>query len=257
MGLVLATLSLVVTSLCGPMAQAQLAPLPTAEEVFDRFIEVTGGRRAYERIHTKVVRSRYRKPQSDQFSTKISYFSDPNDFYQITRDAHGEIRLEGVSGDVVWYVNPTTGPAIRTGIQRDQTLQYADLHKDENWRKYYKKAKCVSTEIISGENCYKVELTDKEGAIEVRYYSVSTGQHRVTKLGTDLPGGNTIRMSFYDYRATGELILPHRWIQSLAGMEIEVIHESIMLNVNLARGRFVLPQEVAALKSSKSESSKP
>ena len=233
----------------GVTAVAEDEKLPSAEEILARYVEATGGRKAYENIRTKVTRAHFKPPESETQATQIGYYSEPSNFFQETLGAPGGIRREGVSGDVVWYINPKTGPAIRDGILKDRSLRHAFLHRDLEWRKLYKEAKCTGTATIEGKECYKVAMTATNDDHEIRYFAKDSGLHIATDVGTEGPmGGMQIRILFSEYRKTGALLVPFRWVQSFGGLEIEVVYESIEFNVEIPPSRFVLPPEVETLR---------
>ncbi|RME39769.1 MAG: hypothetical protein D6788_04765 [Planctomycetota bacterium] len=229
--------------------QAQKEELPTGAQVLDRYVEVTGGRKAYEKLHTRIIRARFTPPNADAPAHKTMYFAEPSAFFQETHMPDGTVRREGVSGDVVWYIHPQTGPAIRDGVARERTLRFAFFHGDLHWRKLFKEAKCVGVEDVEGTPCYKVELTANNGDKETRFYAKDTGLLVASEMGTEGPVGYVgIRTVYSDYRKVDGIRLPFHRVQHFGGLAIEIVYESVRFNADIPPSRFRLPPEVAALR---------
>ena len=128
----------------GVTAVAEDEKLPSAEEILARYIEATGGRKAYENIRTKVTRAHFKPPESETQATQMGYYSEPSNFFQVTLGAPVGIRSEGVSGYVVWSINPKTGPAIRYGFLKERSLRPAFLHLYLAGRQLARESECAS-----------------------------------------------------------------------------------------------------------------
>ena len=102
------------------------------------------------------------------------YQARPNRYYaQI--DIAGQMTVrQGTDGEVVWELNPMTGPRVTTGQERALLLsQYAfDETRD---RETYDSIRCLGVERIDGQSCYKVVQNAKRAMPVTVYYSKETG----------------------------------------------------------------------------------
>src|SRR5258708_1799290 len=145
-------------------------PLPKGETILDKYIEVTGGKAAYEK-----KRSEKLSPVMGVFGeggeTKMTmYHAEANKSYSVVEiEGIGKIE-EGTDGSVVWERSALKGPRVKTGEERAVTLRAASIHHDSRWRDFFMKVECTGVEPIDGHVCYRVVLTPKDGQPETRYY---------------------------------------------------------------------------------------
>lgn len=259
----LPALSLVL--LIGPsVLRAQEENLPKAEVILDKYVEVTGGKAAYDKLNNRVTKGTLEMvAQGLKFSLTV-YGSRPNKFYSLMEsEAFGKIE-KGADGQVVWETSLMVGPQIKEGEERALMLRGAVFDATEHWRKVYKKAECASIETVDGKPCYKIVLTPKEGqTLETRYYDKESGLLGKSEMNLELPMG-TIPMEVYrsDYRKVDGVLISHKIKQVIAGVqETLFVTESVEHNVKLPKDRFALPAEIQALvdkqKSEKTESKTP
>ena len=255
--------ALVLVCLVGPnILQAQQDKLPKAEDVLDKYIEVTGGKAAYAKLDNRVTKATMEiTGQGLKFSMTI-YTAKPNKMYSLVEsEVYGKIE-KGTDGDVVWETNMVTGPQIKTDQERSFILRAATFDALVNWRKLYKKAETVGTETIDDKPCYKIVLTPTEGLPETRYYDLATNLLLKTELSLELPMG-TIPMENYtgDYKKVDGILLPHQTRVMVMGQQRVMTIESIEHNVKIPKDRFKLPAEIQALvdekKSNKTQAENP
>ena len=239
----------------GGVARAGTDPgaLPDAASILDRYVEVTGGKAAYERIHNRVARGTHVFRDVGLKGTQTTYFAAPNKRYsELEVEELGKV-WQGTDGDVVWYLSDGTGAMVEEGEARAAGLREAAFDMPVHWRKYYDKAETVAVETLDGKRCVKVLLTPAEGEPETRYYDVSSGlliKVGKTRLSSRMPP-MPVTVVFSNYREVDGLLLPFKFTQitEQCGSEraIDFTTDSIEHNVTLAPDRFDPPEEVKAV----------
>ncbi|UCE60569.1 MAG: hypothetical protein JSU63_02230 [Phycisphaerales bacterium] len=228
-------------------------PLPDAATVLDRYVQVTGGKAAYERIHNRVSKERVLHVEMDFEDSAVRYAATPNKNYtEIESEAFGAIR-HGTDGDTVWYLADTIGPVIQEGAARTSGLHASAFNRAVRWRDLYKKVECVGEEVVEGKTCYKLIMTPHEGQPETRYYDKESGllvKTATTRLFSGMPP-MPMEVTFRDYKEVDGLLIAHESKQSMqqcgGTREMLFTTTSIKHNVDLPADRFNPPKEILAL----------
>jgi hypothetical protein len=237
-------------------ARAGVDALPDAATILDKYVEVTGGEAAYERIHNRVTKGHHEFVGMGLKGTQTYYQAQPNKVYsELEAEALGKVE-SGTDGKVAWYVSPSTGPLVETGDARTVGLSEAAFDREVYWRKYYKKAECVGEEVVEGKGCYKIVLTPEVGEPETRYYDKESNLLVRTdkmRLSSHMPS-MAFEIMVDDYRRVDGLLLAHKRKQVMQGcggpVEIVFVTDSIEHNVDLPSNRFDLPEKIQELASS-------
>ena len=96
-----------------PGAPQPSEPLPSGEEILERCLKSTGGREALARINNRLIRGTVEIKPAGLKGLLAVYQARPNRYYaQI--DIAGQMTVrQGTDGEVVWELNPMTGPRVR------------------------------------------------------------------------------------------------------------------------------------------------
>src|SRR6185437_1946969 len=99
--------------------------LPPAETVLDHYIEVTGGKAAYEQRKTEIATGTVEIAGQGLKGTLTRYSEAPDKIYVVMQFA-GIGKIEsGAADGVAWDTNMMTGPHVKTGDEKAQALQEA------------------------------------------------------------------------------------------------------------------------------------
>ena len=221
--------------------------LPKAETILDRYIEVTGGRPAYEKRHTEVSTGTMEFVGKGIRGTIASYRAEPNkSLTEVDIQGIGKVQ-EGTDGTLAWSLSALQGPRIKEGDEKAGALQAARFNAELNWRDVYK-AETTGVENVDGKDCYKVRLTPKEGLAMTRYYDKQSNLLVKMAMTVKNPMGEfPVESKVSDYRKEGDLLLPHKVSQSAAGQEILISIESVKHNAEIPKEKFEVPAEIKAL----------
>ena len=240
--------SLVVLSLLACRSLSAADALPTGEAILDKYIEVTGGKAAYEKKSTEMSTGVMEFTDKGVKAHVTSYQAAPNKSYTVVDiDGIGKME-EGTDGTVAWERSALKGPRIKAGEEKAVSLRAANIQHDVRWRDYFQKVECTGVEPLDSHICYRVVLTPKEGQTEIRYYDkktyllVRTNMILKTEMG-EIP----TEMSVSDYRDVDGVLMPFHLKQKVLGQEFTVTHETIRNNIEIPKERFAIPDDVKAL----------
>ena len=266
---------LAATLICSFVAPSSAAPqaaaasqkkLPSAEEILDRYIKATGGKKAYDKIKNRVTKSTMEiAGQGIKLSLTV-YAAKPNLFYTlINSEATGKIE-NGTDGKVVWENSLLKGPAIKKGQERSDSLREATFDRLVYWKSIYSKAECVGEQAVDGKMCYKIVLTPKQPKVrdakqkksEPLNLYIDAKSNLATKIEWKLvtaAGTIPIEGLFSDYRKVDEILISHKLVMKILNQERTMTITGVEQNVKLPKDRFKLPDEIQKLADKEKEKS--
>jgi len=223
-------------------------PLPTGEAILDKYIAVTGGKAAYEKVHTQVSSAVMEFIGKGVKANMNMYHAEPAKSYMVVEiEGIGKME-EGTDGSVVWERSALKGPRIKTGEERAVSLRGATLQHDVRWRDFFTKVECTGVEPVDGKVSYRVVLTPRDGQPETRYYDKASGLLvRTSMIMKTEMGEIPAEASVSDYRKVDGVLVPFLLKQKVLGQEFTVTVESIKNNVDIPADRFALPEDVKAI----------
>jgi hypothetical protein len=229
-------------------AFAQTEALPKAEAILDRYVEVTGGKAAYDKRTNEIETGTIELKAQGLKGSYTRYSAAPAEAYSVV-DIEGVGKLEdGIDKGVAWEKNPMLGPRIKNGPEKAQYVREATFNSPLHWRELNSKVETVGTETVEGELCYKVVLTPTEAPAETMYFQKKSGL-AVKTVATVVSsmGEAPVEMFASDYKTWGGVVVPTKITQKLAGQEIVITLQEVKTNQPIPAGRFDPPAEIKAL----------
>jgi len=222
--------------------------LPKGDAILDKFVEVTGGKAAYDKVTSSIEKAKVEIVGQGMTLTSTSYNVAGKNYTKIESDAVGTIE-QGINADFVWEKTTMSGPEIKEGAEAAFMRRSAALDGIANWRKYQTKAETVGLETIDSKPAYKVTVTAKDGAIETRYYDKESGLLVKEEMTLELKIGKIpIVGTMTDYKKEGDLLVPHKLTQVMAGtQQMAITIESVEYNKEIPAETFKTPADVQAL----------
>jgi hypothetical protein len=233
-------------ALAGVFASAQ--PLPTAEAVLDRYVEVTGGKAAYQKHTNEILKGTISFPDQGLNGQLTRYGMAPDKEYSVVELAPiGKIE-SGFTNGIAWEKSAILGPRVKTGDERDQAAREAQFNGSAEWRKLFAKAELAGSESVNGEDCYKVLLTPAAGKPETQYFSKKSGLLLKTKATAVSPMGEVaVEVEVSDYKSFDGILLPTHSKQKAGAQQLEINITSVTTDQPLPAGVFDLPSEIKTL----------
>src|ERR1051325_9119674 len=104
--------------ICAAGVLAAADDLPKGEAILDKYIEVTGGKAAYAKIHSEISTGTMEIAAMGLKGTLTAYSAEPNRrLAEFTLPGIGKI-LDGSNGEVAWSTNPIQGPRLKEGDEK-------------------------------------------------------------------------------------------------------------------------------------------
>jgi hypothetical protein len=231
-------------------AFGQDEPLPKAETILDRYVEVTGGKAAYEKCKNLVETGTFEMAAAGLKGVLTRYSADPAQEYSVIEiDGVGKVE-EGVDKGMAWEKNPMLGSRIKTGGEKAQALRGGVFNESIRWREVYPKVETIGTETLDGELCYKVLLTPKEGNSETMYFQKKTGfAVKVVTIAVSQMGDVPMEGYSSNYKNFEGLSIPTKLTQKFGGQEITITIQDVKMNQPLPADRFDPPADIKVLLS--------
>jgi outer membrane lipoprotein-sorting protein len=243
-----ATHALLATALAvGVSYRCQAADeLPKAETILDKAITVTGGKAAYQKIHTEI--STGSMTINGMSGSATTWKAEPNKVYtEIVFQGLGTMQ-EGANGKVAWSNSAMQGPHVKEGDEKDTAMLMARFDAEVNWRDIFTKTETAGMEPVDGKDCYKLILTPKAGKPMTQFYEKESGLlHKSVMTVTSAMGEVTVETSLGDYRKEGEILRPHKLTNTAMGQQFVISIDKIEYNADIPASRFDLPAPIQAL----------
>jgi outer membrane lipoprotein-sorting protein len=229
--------------------------------LMDKYVEVTGGKAAYEAIKSRSVKGQQVLPNGETGRFE-SYWADPDKFHTIV-ELPVETLERGSDGKTVWVSFPS-GATIVHGAQRVAALRLSPRERFGRWREIYQKAEYAGDEDVDGTRCSKVVLTFKpidpkvtespitvfiaqDSGLIVKWVSTRTDESAGAQASVE------VAISVSDYRKVGDIRVPHQMKITVKDESLEVKIDEIVLNAEIPADKFALPDAIKEqLKASKS-----
>lgn len=229
-----------------PAAAADVLPSP--ESILDRYVQVTGGKQAYERRKSEIATGTLEYAAQGVKGTITRYEAEPDNYYAAL-DIPGIGKIEmGVTGGVAWENSAIMGPRVKSGEEKMQAVREATMNSTLRWRTLFPKVETAGIETLDGEECYRVILTPAEGKPEVMYFQKKSGLAvKTTTVAVSQMGEIPVEVTVAGYKDFGGVLAPSKVTQKAAGQEFTITMEKVQVNAELPPDRFALPPEVRTL----------
>jgi hypothetical protein len=258
---------------------AESEALPSAEVILDKYIEVTGGKAAYSRLHTLHLEGGVQVGNSTSKNNITSDYALPANSYEVVSFGLMQV-VKGTNGKVAWQ---KSGPLASIGKgearlreygEMDLALLLARFNADATWRDLYSKVETVGVESINGRECYRIELTVKgglgiTGGLQLtKYYDRQSGLLVKTAMNLKVPKTDPPTNAFAapvpkvplelgemaweflvgEYRKERDILFPHQTIERINGrVRATTTIEQVDWNASISKDRYGLPDEVQTL----------
>jgi hypothetical protein len=222
--------------------------LPSARAVIDRYIEVAGGKEAFIKHNSVLLKGKTEVAGKDIGGSMTLATAKPNKMVLIV-DLAGIPIKTGFDGKVGWQVNPLSGPSIMEGAELRDVSRQADFFSILHDDKGFKSMQNLGKTNFEGEECYKLKLTYPDGTDITEYYSVKTGLQKGF-MGTQESslGAITATSVNEEHKKFGDLLLPSRVTQKMAGAGLAqtMVIQSVEFDT-VPDSMFEPPAEIKAL----------
>jgi zinc protease len=216
---------------------------PRADQVLERYLETTGGRAAWERIHSRVSTGAVEIPDMHLTGTAELYEKAP-DRALVKMVVGGSTFLEGFDGSVGWSSDPKDGMREQTGAQLAEMRRESDFRFPLDFRKLYKDFSPVSRATIGDRRVYFIEATPAEGGEPDRaYFEAQTGflVRMIIQHHDDDGRVQPFEEDYGEYRLVDGVKIPFVIRQSGAQVDFTIRLKEVRQNVEVDDAQFAEP----------------
>ena len=161
-------------------------PLPTADQVFDRYVRALGGKAAVDKIRTRVTTVTLLRPKLINSGTPkaailnrgetwtIETFQKAPDKYLAVINTPQGIVYQGFNGTIGW-TKTASGQREMSSVEVGRIKRQADLYKDLKLREQYSKMAVLGKEKIGDREAYVVEALSLDNKTEKLFFDQESG----------------------------------------------------------------------------------
>ena len=229
--------------------QTAAAALPDGFELFEKFIDVVGGKATLDKIETMRINGLVPIPGMGEADLLIEMAAPAKMAVVVELPNNFGVIEQGTDGDVAWQSAMPNAPAqVVEGPQADMLKGQARFRDEYQPRKTYASAKTLGKETFEGAEVYRVELTrNDDGTVSNGLFSVETGL-RVADLLKTTPEAATFDMTVKigDYREVkmgdeGTVLVAHEIVSSSPMGSQTITFTNVQINPEIEDGTFDPP----------------
>ena len=222
-------------------AAAPGAPL-TAEQILEKSIAATGGRKAIESVTSTVAKGELEILSQHAHAMIEFYAKAPAKRLIVTTfEGFGEVR-QGCDGASAWVRDADGGLRDLTGAEKDAALRECAFHAEIQWRDLYPKVELAGKDKVGERTAYKVVMTPASGKPVTRFIDAENFLliRQVSTRETS-QGAVTIQADFSGYRDVAGVKVPFQIHQKMPGYELLINMLAVENNASIDDARFARP----------------
>ena len=217
----------------------------TAEEIIQKMIEVTGGRKALESIDDSTITGTMELIQQG-LSGELTIYKKEPDKTRIDIEIMGMLITQAYDGNLAWWINPQTGATEEMPANEAASMKRDALPRDAafNPEKYGISFAFKGKEVLEGKDHYVIEQTYEDG-FKVTLY-VDSATYLLTKSKGTLSSGMgeaEFEQFASDYRKVHGIMIAHKITTHMNGAEARIlIISDVQYNTGLEDSMFKMEE---------------
>jgi hypothetical protein len=182
--------------------------LPTASQVLDRYVAVTGGRGALLRHKSMTVHGRLQAPAQELDIETVSYSLRTKSLQKALLPG-GKVYASGYDEQVAWDMDPAGKVTLHHGDEIKTIARDADMYYHLHVLDYFKRLEVVGVQEFQGHQCYALKGVNNWNQPNEQFYDTSSGLLIGYFFNTKWRGGpGDTTATFEDYKNFGGVLLP-------------------------------------------------
>lgn len=244
-----AALALLVVALGAQVSNAEKpAKTPTAEKILDRYIEATGGIKAYDKLQNSVVKGSLEIPAAGITLDIVAYSARPNKAYSKAESPAIGAFESGTDGAISWENSVMQGARILEGAELAEKLRDSKFESMAYWRELYDTVTVEGVDTVAGSPCYAVVLKAKDTKPRTYYFDQKSGLLAKTRSVVATQMGDIAVEAFpSDYRKEGDILVSHKTNMKLMSQDRVMTITSVAYNVAIPDSVFAIPAAIQEL----------
>ncbi len=225
-----------------PATPAVTEPLPTVDQVLDKYVEALGGKAALEKATSRVSKGSFELPEMGASGTVTVYAKAPDKTAVVVDIPSFGVIKQAFDGTVSWEDNPMSGLTEKSGAALATAKREASFRRELELKTQYKQWEIKGKQKLGDQDVYVMVATPDQGAVETWYFDAATGLLARVDAEREGPQGTAlIQASFKDYRDVEGVKIPFRIEQVMPGMTIITKMDEVKQNVDIPDSQFAKP----------------
>jgi hypothetical protein len=243
-GFLLASSFLVLGAACAAMAETK-EKLPTAQEVLDRYVEVTGGREALLRYKSMTVHGHLEVPARKIERDGVLYTKDGKMLQKVFLPG-GKEAASGYDGQTAWDIGPDGKVEIHEGDEIKTVARDADMYYHLQVMKYFKSMEVIDVKEFNGRACYHLKGINNWDKVNEQFYDEENGLLVGYAFNTAWRGGDgDATETFEEYKDFGGVLMAAKNTHREGG-EVSIFRITSVTYDDVSDDVFALPEAVKA-----------
>jgi len=229
-------------------APAKTEALPTADEIAAKCAKGSGGKEAWAKLSTLVMKGTMEIPAANLTGTVEIYTKAPNKTLRIISLADGQfVQKEAFDGQVAWRSDPQTGLKRLEGAELEEVKTESAFDTDVRMKELYPDMKVTGRAKVGDRDAFTVFTREPGGRAVTLYFDAQNG----VRIAEDSEGpdenGKTQKIStfFEDYRTLGGVQVPYRVRGEAATFTFVIRIQEAQFNVPVENAMFAMPDATA------------
>jgi zinc protease len=225
-----------------PAAQTSTPSPPTAQQVFEHYAQVIGGRAAWEKLTSRVSRGTVHIEGIEGTGTLLVYERAPNQDLSVMTLQSGYVLRDGFDGKAGWEQDLTGKVKELQGAREADRKALADFYSEIDLAKIYPHPKMIGQKTADGRLAYVVEACVPGGRQRLLYFDAESGLLFRTDLFEDplSPTPTTVERQD-DYRDVDGIKYPYRGSLKGSGVNIQFRITTLHHNVTVTDDEVARP----------------
>jgi hypothetical protein len=224
-----------------PAATAETR-LPLADEVLDKYVEALGGKAAFEKLSSRVMKGDFELTTMGVTSAAEIYAKAPNKWLLTINVPGFGLVQQGYDGASGWAQDPQTGLRDLRGGELESVKRSAEFNQPLKLKALFPKLEVKEKSKVGEREVYVLEATPAQGSPEKLYFDTQT--HLLVRADVEVEGpqGKTaFEISFDDYKEVDGIKLAHTVSRSSPVISFVIKVEEIKHNVPIEDSKFQKP----------------
>lgn len=210
---VMPMLPLSAPSAANPPAEAKVEPLPTVDQILDKYMQAIGGKAALEKLKTRMMKGSQIVADGTAITLE-TYQASPDKVVSILTPPKQGIMMSGYNGKVAWVKNQR-GIRELSGEQLALMKRSADFYGDLKLKELFPGLAVVGREKVGDRDTYVLASRAAPNRIEKLYFDTQTGLLlRVLTITETLLAQIPEQIDFEEYKDVDGVKLPFTIRQS-------------------------------------------
>jgi tetratricopeptide (TPR) repeat protein len=213
-------------------------PLPSVDEVLDRYVQAIGGRAAWEEFSTRSVRGTVEIMGVS--GTYESHWKAPNKSLMKMEFPDVGVLQQGFDGVVGWRSHPATGIVELSGNELAQLELDAEFYSELKLRSLYPQMEVLGKAKVHDRDAYVVLAAPREGSPRRMYFDTETWLQ--VRVDVEQPQGKeTLENYLEDYREVDGILMPFTMRQVTSEGTVVFRTSTVQHNVPIDDAKFSKP----------------